>query len=256
MKHRVTVCFLVLFLTVLVGTLQAQSGKPAALEVRLSILEGQVRLTRIGLPEPRIMTKSFPLYPKDVIETLPEAKAVLEYQDGTQMRMKPNTTVELQMNSLHVKKGKTWYKFTKRGSEFVISTPSLVAGIRGTEFDLMVTGTGKAVLSVFSGAVGVAGKSGEETMVQKGQAVNCYVNSNPTSPYNFPLDKKAEEWQDREWLTPDQLMIKGTSIWGSYDEELENAIRRFGPQDPRVQEVREKIKNRENDPLAVKKKQH
>lgn len=260
MKKRALICFMILSFSLAITSARAEPRKPTALEVQLTILEGKVKLTRSGLDGSRILAKSFPLYPKDRIETLTKCRAVLSYKDGTQMRMKPNTIVELQVNSLHVKKGKTWYKFTKRGSEFIISTPSLVAGIRGTEFDVAVSQTGKSMVSVLEGAVAVRGSKGEEVVVDDGFAVNCYVNSSPTSPYAFSKERKSAEWSDLEWMSPDQILIKGVSIHGEYHQQMEAIKKKHGYKseryefDPDYLEAKRKIDNRENDPFSKLKK--
>lgn len=197
---RTALCFL--FVCFLLSTVSAwaEQAKLIKLGAKLEIINGQVRLTRVGNAKTDIITKNVDLYAGDLLETLREAKAVLAYSDGTIMRIKPRTLIEVQPLSIKVFKGKTWYKFTKRGTEFRIETPSLVAGIRGTEFEVTVSSRKKTSLSVTEGAVAVRSKSGKRGLLLKpGYATQCEYGKDLVSAYRFNVDKKNAEWKGSEW---------------------------------------------------------
>ncbi len=198
----------VILLSVLVLTWFSLSGLGAdpvgqALNVKVQILSGQVRLVRAGASVSEVATDIFPVMAGDEIETLTDARAVVVYNDGTTMRMKPQTKVQIEANALRVFKGAAWFKFVKRGTEFVIETPSLVAGIRGTQFDINVTSRMKTILAVTEGAVAVrpaAAKDAPESLVKAGYATQCEFGK-PVSPTQVAIDvnRKNAEWADAAW---------------------------------------------------------
>jgi len=209
----------------------AVSQAPQAMDVKINILGGQVKLTRVGKTLTDVFTQAFPLFEGDILETLNESKAELVYADGTTMRMKPLTKIQVQPTSLKVFKGQSWFKFTKRGTEFVIETPSLVAGIRGTTFDITVTSKGKSIVSVMEGLVAVRGAQGEEVLVPEICATSCESGEAPTPPSKFNPEKKRAEWAEKDWFN-------GTSddVHQRFINYL-NLKAEYGPNDPRTIEA-------------------
>lgn len=236
MKKRAMWCFLLAMVVAMPFSTQA-AGPAQPLDVNLNIISGQVKLTRVGQTMSDVISKGVPLFSGDLLETMRESKAELVYGDGTVMRVKPLTLLEVQPTALKVFKGKTWFKFVKRGSEFVIETPSLIAGIRGTEFDVAVNSRGKSVLSVMDGAVEVRGGNGKgaKKLVRKGYATHCQPGEEATTPYTFNLGKKSAEWRANEWAQVadgdvNQLFINYMNMKNTY-----------GDDDQRTQEVLQKM---------------
>jgi len=237
MDYRKIMCFLVALIAVMTCATWAAEHQLLPLDVKLNIVGGQVKLTRVGKVLSDVINTGSPLFAGDLIETLRESKAELVYGDGTRMRIKPLTMVELQPTALKVFKGQTWFKFVKRGSEFMIETPSLVAGIRGTVFDVAVNSHGKSVLSVVEGAVVVHGKndSGDEQLVKGGNATHCASGEEPVAPYQFNLEKKNAEWKDSEWACASDIDINALYIkyfnlkseYGADDSRTIEAFKRF-----------------------------
>lgn len=237
MNVRKMMCFIAVLIAVMSCASWAAEQQLQPLDVNLSIIGGQVKLTRVGKVLSDVITAASPLYPGDLIETLRESKAELVYGDGTRMRIKPMTMVELQPTALKVFKGQTWFKFVKRGSEFLIETPSLVAGIRGTVFDVAVSSRGKSVLSVVQGAVAVRGKngSGQEMLVKGGTATSCSVGEELASAYAFNVEKKNAEWKDADWAGVSEEDINALYInyfnlkseYGANDARTVEAFKRF-----------------------------
>ncbi|GAB4279070.1 MAG: hypothetical protein Kow0029_22770 [Candidatus Rifleibacteriota bacterium] len=197
---RTALCFLVICFLISTVSAWAETAKLIKLDAKLEILSGQVKLTRVGSAKTDIIAKDVELFAGDLLETLRESKAVLSYSDGTIMKIKPRTLIEVQPLSIKVFKGKTWYKFTKRGTEFRIETPTLVAGIRGTEFEVAVTSRKKASVSVMEGAVAVRSKAGKKSLLLRpGFATSCEPGEDLVAAYRFNLDKKNAEWNGAEW---------------------------------------------------------
>lgn len=233
MNYRKMMCFLALLITVMTCATWAAEQQLQPLDVKLTIIGGQVKLTRVGKVLSDVINTASPLFAGDLIETLRESKAELVYGDGTRMRIKPLTMVELQPTALKVFKGQTWFKFVKRGSEFLIETPSLVAGIRGTVFDVAVSSRGKSVLSVVEGAVAVRGKncSGDETLVRRGKATSCTLGEEPASAYAFNVEKKKAEWKESDWAGAPEIDINSLYI------RYFNLKSEYGPNDARTTEA-------------------
>jgi len=204
------------------------------LDVKLGIVAGQVKLTRVGKTLSDLYSQGFPVYHGDIIETMRESKAELQYSDGTIMRLKPLTKVEIQATSLKVFKGQSWFKFTKRGSEFVVETPSLVAGIRGTVFDVAVTSRGKSVVSVMQGRVAVRGKKGgDEVLLDQGKASHCEIGKEPVKAYDFDAEKKSDEWLEVDW---DAMGVHNSDAQTRYITYL-NLKSEYGENDSRTVEA-------------------
>jgi len=193
-------CFLFVCFIMCFTSAWAENSKLVALDAKLERISGQVKLTRVGSARTDVITQSVDLYAGDLLETLRESKATLVYADGTLMRIKERTLVEVQPLSIKVFKGKTWYKFTKRGTEFKIETPTLVAGIRGTEFEIAVGSRKRTSLSVTEGAVAARSrKTNRGLVVRSGFATHCDPESDMARPYKFNVDLKKAEWADAEW---------------------------------------------------------
>ena len=198
--NRTKLCFLLVCFVMCFTSAWAENGDPLALDAELEIISGQVKLTRVGSAKTDIFTESVPLCAGDLLETLRGSKATLVYKDGTLMRIKERTLVEVQPLSIKVFKGKTWYKFTKRGTEFKIETPTLVAGIRGTEFEIAVGSRKRTSLSVTEGAVEARSRKTRRGMVvRSGFATHCDPESDMSRPYKFNVALKKAEWADADW---------------------------------------------------------
>ena len=227
---RTVMCFL---MSLFVLTLSAVSAETqlVALDAKLEILAGQVILTRSGSDKGDVISRSCQLYAGDLLETLKDSRTILSYNDGTTMKIKENAIVEVQPTSVRVFKGKTWYKFTKRGTEFKIETPSLVAGIRGTEFEVAVSSRQKTVVSVVEGAVAANSVAGGNTeLLKMGEAISCEKDKPLSSKANFDVEAKMAEWNGSEWNTANsnnlnELFTEWLRLKNKYGEEDERTIR-------------------------------
>lgn len=198
--NRTALCFLFICFLFSLSATMAEPVTLVPLDAKLEIVSGQIKLTRVGSTKTDVITQGCELFSGDLLETLRESKAILIYADGTNMRIKERTLVEVQPMSIKVFKGKTWYKFTKRGTEFRIETPTLIAGIRGTEFEVAVSSRKKASISVVEGAVAVNSiVRGRGALLRPGMATHCEPGSQLVAPYKFNVDMKKAEWAAADW---------------------------------------------------------
>ncbi|PKL50989.1 MAG: hypothetical protein CVV42_01420 [Candidatus Riflebacteria bacterium HGW-Riflebacteria-2] len=243
--NRTKLCFLFVCFIMCFTTAWAETSTLVALDARLEIISGQVKLTRVGSAKTDVITQSVDLYAGDLLETLRESKATLVYGDGTLMRIKERTLVEVQPLSIKVFKGKTWYKFTKRGTEFKIETPTLVAGIRGTEFEIAVGSRRRTSLSVTEGAVEARSRKTKRGMVvRSGFATHCDAESDMARPYKFNVALKKAEWADAEW----EPRVDENDIYRLF-LRYQNLKYEFGESDARTQDAfqqMDKLRNKVN----------
>lgn len=130
------------------------------------------------------------------IKTGEESRAEIEYDDGTVMRMKSGCELILLENSIRLNFGDTWIQAVKRGNRFKVITPTAVAGVKGTIFEVDVTrDTGDTRVAVYNGIVEVASMnsrillfSARQTMVRRGQP--------PEKPAYFDKWRERKTWAD------------------------------------------------------------
>lgn len=233
---RTALCFLLSVFGLVLST-SAFAEEQMALDAKLEIVSGQVKLTRVGSTKTDVISEPCQLYAGDLLETLIDSKATLTYEDGTNMRIKERTLVEVQPMSIRVFKGKTWYKFTKRGTEFRIETPSLVAGIRGTEFEVAVTSRKKSSVSVVEGAVAVRGNAEGNALLTEGLAAYADAEGDLSKPVQFNAELKKAEWNDAEWKASASNSNDINKLFLDYV----NLKNEYGEDDVRVLEAKQKV---------------
>lgn len=97
-------------------------------------------------------------------------KALIVFGDAAKILLKPNTEAKVGPGTLAIRQGDSWMRFTKRGTEFKIKTPSAVLGIRGTSFKVKVDDKGLTEVSLIEGEIAVTTDK-EETILTPGNAV-------------------------------------------------------------------------------------
>ncbi len=235
--NRNTMRFLLTVLCLVLSTAAFAEEELIALDAKLEIVSGQVKLTRVGSTKTDVISEPCQLYAGDLLETLIDSKATLTYEDGTNMRIKERTLVEVQPMSIRVFKGKTWYKFTKRGTEFRIETPSLVAGIRGTEFEVAVSSRKKSSVSVVEGAVAVRGNAEGNALLTEGLAAYADAEGDLSKPVQFNAELKKAEWNDAEWKASASNSNDINKLFLDYV----NLKNEYGEDDARVLEAKQKV---------------
>ncbi len=234
-------CLLVFLLAITLTAPLYANEAPEPLDASLEILQGQVKLTRVGTSRSDVISEPCQLYSGDLIETLRDSKAVLKYSDGTEMRLKERTLLEVAPMSVRVFKGRTWYNFTKRGTQFKIETPTLVAGIRGTHFEVAVSSRNKAAVSVFEGAVEVRGSQKGALVLRPGFAAHADASGNLSAPYKFDAERHAQDWTSAEWTTENK-MKKINMLFLKYI----NIKNEYGENDSRTLEAKEALRREQN----------
>lgn len=91
--------------------------------------------------------------------------AHLKYSDGTTIDFLPDSHGQVLVNGLRIKEGELWVAYRKKGSKFVINTPTAIIGIRGTDFGLSVKPSELKIILV-NGSVEVIPARDEKNAVQ------------------------------------------------------------------------------------------
>lgn len=104
---------------------------------------------------------------RDEINTGVNASASIIYPEGDiQLKLKPVTKIKIARNSLQLYHGSSWVNIIKKGTNFEVKTPNLIAAVRGTIFTvseegipsgstLMPSLKTRSTVSVFEGLVEV-----------------------------------------------------------------------------------------------------
>lgn len=164
----------------------------------ISDLKGDVWITASQQTTPVAAQKGQVIGPNTALESK-KGSALLTLSDGSQVLVKPNTRVILQLpdaskgNFLEEMIGKIVAKVKKRtGNEppFKMGTPSAVITVRGTQFLVDVTDKQQTIVQVYEGLVQVEGFGGGGHSVYLGPGYVTRVgrNDEPENPRR-PLDE-------------------------------------------------------------------
>ena len=174
---------------------------------RITRLEGTVSIMRSGSAEWRAAKPSMPLEVGDQVYTREESFAEIRYSIGTVMRMDEKTKITIAASSeksIQTRNGlgDVWVNMKKlltKGKEFEVTTPTAVAAIRGTVFQMASEADSTASVSVYNGKVAV-GPSDElkkkieqaKTGTHAEQPVEVPGPEEIPGPFEVPL----EQWRD------------------------------------------------------------
>lgn len=174
-----------------------------------------------------------PLDPGDLVETGSGSIAVIRINDNTQVKLREETTlwiesvtggpaVTLQSGGVFARVAKTIGGMGRRIAGFEVKTPTVVAGVRGTEFFVAYGRTVDEApdlwLCVNEGVVDVAVPStGEVVTVKEGEGINILAGLQATEPRYFP-------WTDNlNWnFDPDTgNIVDDTNLDSAYADLLD-----------------------------------
>jgi len=125
------------------------------------------------------------LFPTNFVRTLDLSRMGVLLVDGTQVRLAPNSQLQIKEAAkghdaktiLNLNAGRSWVQSKVAPRGLTMETPSAVAAIRGTDWEMVVDADGRATLSVLSGEVefsnplgSVVVQNGEQAQAEKGKA--------------------------------------------------------------------------------------
>lgn len=128
------------------------------------------------------------------VRTLDASRMAVLLADQTQVRLAPNSIVEIKQvgdgvtraTQLQQNSGRTWSQSKSVPDRLTVQTPTALAAIRGTDWELVVDEDGTSTLTVLSGEVLLSNDqgsinigSGEQARAQKGMAPVKTMLSSP-----------------------------------------------------------------------------
>ncbi|HSS27430.1 MAG TPA: FecR domain-containing protein, partial [Usitatibacter sp.] len=139
------------------------------------------------------------LFATNFVRTLDASKMAIVFQDRTQMRLAPNSTLQIKevatpteaRTILNLNKGRAWTQSKATPNGLVVETPSALAAIRGTDWELAVDDDGRATLSVFSGEVEFSNEQGR-VLVQRNESA---LAERGKAPVKLVLQTSRERMQ-------------------------------------------------------------
>ena len=172
-----------------------------ALTESVEYIEGDVFLTHEG--ETEYADFGSPIFQDDLITTEADSLAVIRLSDGTALKIRENTIIRIAVLSdsaaIDLHEGSFFSKVTKQlVGRYTVKTPTVVAGVRGTEFFIAYGRTiddqADVWLCVDTGEVEVAvPETEEQVIVRAGEGINILAGLDITRP------KKYKWTEDLNW---------------------------------------------------------
>ena len=195
--------------SILTAAIMLMALQPARAEfkpsqARITFIKGKVEVQRQGSQTPVPAMMKMTVYPGDMISTDDGSEAELKLSDGSILKLKDQGRLEIErmerqkkplttINSFRLAAGKilgSIRKLSSQESKFTVSTPTAVAGIRGTVFGVFVEGD-STELNVLKGEVAIQGDSGGEVLVKDKMMITVAKGDSAHNPVVMTAAKIA-----------------------------------------------------------------
>ncbi|MDI6792826.1 MAG: FecR domain-containing protein [bacterium] len=167
-------------------------------KMRLTSIFGDVKIKKEAVEDFVKVEEETSLSVFDKIETSSESRAVLEFEDGSVVRLKPETRLQIEkalinrekksiISKLRMSLGKIFLELkpVEEKSRFEVETPASICGARGTEFRTSHTREGISRVEVFEGSI-KAEAGGESLEVPSGYGSSIAADQPPSAPRLLP----------------------------------------------------------------------
>jgi tetratricopeptide (TPR) repeat protein len=156
--RRMQAAFRGLYVSFLVLAALPAAAAPAA---EVASVEGKGEYREANQAAWRTATLKQALFPTNFVRTLDLSKMAIVFADRTQVRLAPNSVLQIKevatgpdtRTIINLNAGRSWTQSKTTPKGLVMETPSALAAIRGTDWEMVVDPEGRATLSVFSGEV-------------------------------------------------------------------------------------------------------
>ena len=174
---------------------------------KLTSIEGVVQVMKKGAQDWRSAKPGMPLEVGDQLYTREESFAEIKYSIGTVLRMDEKTKITIDSSTEKTVKtksaiGSVWVNMKKlisKGRQFEVSTPTAVAAIRGTVFDMSCVPDSASYVAVFEGkvAVGPTDELKKKIEQEKKKAVKTEEPVEVPGPEEIPgpYQVSLEQWR-------------------------------------------------------------
>ncbi|TCJ14648.1 tetratricopeptide repeat protein [Parasulfuritortus cantonensis] len=171
--------YLALFMLCLLGF--AAHAETVSGNATLIDLQGKVEYRTGAAATWQAATANQKLQPGQGIRTGRNARAALLLSDRTQIRMNENTVIDIVavgaaprsagQSKFRQMAGRAWVQSKTPPKSLEWQTPTAIAGIRGTDWEMAVAEDGKSTLSVFSGEIAFGNEHGQVSVAADEQAI-------------------------------------------------------------------------------------
>ena len=172
-------------------------------------LQGKVEYRPGTTAEWRPASTKQQLTPGQSLRTGKGARAALLLSDRTQVRLNENTLIDIVavgaaprsagQTKFRQMAGRAWVQSKTPPSSLEWQTPTAIAGIRGTDWEMAVAEDGKSTLSVFSGRIAFGNEHGQVSVATDEQAV--------AEQGKAPVKLTVRNLKDRiQWVTAYRMM--------------------------------------------------
>jgi hypothetical protein len=210
-------------------------GQPDAVITRI---EGSAQLLKAGSAAGgawRVARLNMPLQVGDQLKSGAESLVEITYRRGAVLRLDENSICCIKKSSesavsTSVPLGNVWVnmkKLTAKGSDFDVSTPTAVAAIRGTVFQMQSMADSSADVAVFDGKVAVGlsdeGKNRAD-IPEQNSAQPPHEVPGPTEvpgPYEVTLD----QW--KTIVAGQRISIRSNGTYATSSLDLEKKLDAF-----------------------------
>jgi ferric-dicitrate binding protein FerR (iron transport regulator) len=204
---------------------------PEKTQAHLIIESGLVQVKHMGSWSPAI--NNMELYQSDSIRTGVNSSASIILFKGSIIRLDENTEVTLveiiqeEENSVSIQQnaGRTWNTVQKISGidNYEIQTPTTVASVRGTSFDVNVNESGGTIVSVIRGIVNI-------TKTINGTIYNIELNENYSITVSNNKIGQQKSFDQDEWIEDNLLKDEG------FKEDLKEVI--YGKIEPYIDDLK------------------
>ncbi len=135
------------------------------------------------------------------VKTSSDSSAVVRFRSGDMLRIQENTLLSVRPpeksspNSVNMKVviGEIFMNVRKlaKNRNVQVETPTAVAGVRGTEFHIVVEKTERSIFSVYKGIMDVSAQ-GKTVTLHTGFATIVEKGKPPMDPFNLPEAPEVE----------------------------------------------------------------
>lgn len=212
---------------------------------KIDKIKGPVTVTR---SDGREITagEGLSIFAGDRIVTGKEGRVWFSFEEGRQFRLSEETQVSVDEMSgrdsedsqpvLRLALGYLWskiQKFTGRTQRTVLHTATAVIGVRGTEFDSVVSLDGTTVVAVDEGSVDVEAED-EKTILDQGKMTQVEVGFKPSAPVQA-IPREKRDWQAWRRERIKRLFKNLPRMAPKFRERFERGVDRFTGYTERIQ---------------------
>ena len=183
------------------------------------------------------------VFPSNLVRTGDLSKMALLFPDRTQIRLAQNTVLQIkevstgkdQKTLLNLNAGRSWMQSKTSPGGLTVQTPSAVASIRGTDWEIVVEPDGRSTLTVLSGEAEFANEQGhvlvgrnEQASAEQGRAPVKIQIINPRERIQWVSSRSIDARRYRELNASAEAQKEIASIATLIDDQrLEAAFTRL-----------------------------